>query len=189
MTSTRVRWSVAVKCMAGLVFLSLAVWWFSSYRICEYHGDGHIRDSGVWTYPRYRVELGEIPLFENGEHRFRLAGLPSEEMSLELLVVGKTEKDRAELTRLKTNIAANLKDDKGRVVCKAGGIPSDGQRDTAWILASSDDRAALYNRPCVDVQIHRERSYILELTLTQVDPSSPRAFLVPAFSGGGNELP
>jgi hypothetical protein len=189
MTSARVRWSVTVKWMAGLVFVALAVWCFSSYRISEFYGDGHIRDSGVWTYPRYHVEFSEIPLFENGEHRFRLAGLPSEEMSLELLVVGKTEKDRAERTRLKTDIAASLKDDKGRDVCKAGGIPSDGQQGDAWIRASSDDRAALYNRACVDVQVHRKRSYILELTLTQVDHSSPRAFLVPVFSGGGNELP
>jgi hypothetical protein len=189
MTSARVRWSVAVKWMAGFVLLAFAVWWFSSYRISEYHGDGHIRDSGMWTYPRYHVELGEIPLFEKGEHRFRLAGLPSEEMSLELLVVGKTENDRPELTRLKTNIEATLRDDLGQVVCHAGGVPSDGIRDNAWILASSDDRAALYNHPCVDVQVHKQRSYTLELTLTQVDSTSPKAFLIPVVSGGGNELP
>src|SRR5579864_8597825 len=117
--------SAVAKRVAGLFFLALAIWWFFSYRISEYHGDGHIRDSGVWTYPRYHVELGQIPLFENGVHQFRLAGLPSEEMTLELIVVGKTDKDRAELTTLRTIIEAILKDDQGRVVCKAVGVPSD----------------------------------------------------------------
>jgi hypothetical protein len=183
------NWSAMAKWASGLCFLALAIWWYCSYRISEYHGDGHIRDSGVWTYPRYHVELDQIPLFENDIHRFTLAGLPSEEMTFELIVVGKTDKDRRELTRLKTNIAVSLKDDRGHLVCKAAGIPSDGLQDNAWILTSSDDRAAFYNRPCVDVRIRRQRSYTLELTLSQVDPNSPKAFLVPEISGGGNELP
>jgi hypothetical protein len=180
--------STAGKWAAGLLCLILAIWWFWSYRISDYHGDGHIRDSGVWTYPRYNVELGQIPLFENGVHQFRLAGLPSEEMTLKLIVVGKTEKDTAELTGLNTNIEATLKDDQGRVACKAAGSPSE-LHDNAWILTSSDDRAAFYNRRCVDVEVRRQRSYTLELTLTHVDSSSPKAFLVPVISGGGIELP
>ena len=179
----------SAKWLAGFISLALTLWWFSSYRTSEYRGDGQIRDSGFWTYPRYHVELEKIPFYENGVHQFRLAGLPSEEMSLELVVVGKTDKDRVELTRLKTNIEATLRDDLGHVICKAAGLPSNGIRDNAWILTSSDDRAALYNHPCVDVQIHKQRSYSLELTLTQVDSGSPKAFLVPVISGGGNELP
>jgi hypothetical protein len=179
----------SVKWVAALISLTLALWWFSSYRVSEYHGDGQIRDSGVWTYPRYHVELGKIPFYENGVHQLRLAGLPSEEMSLELVLDGKTDKDRAELTRLKTNIEATLRDDLGKVICNATGVPSDGIRDNAWILTTSNDRASLYNHSCVDVQVHKQTSYTLELTLTRVDSASPKAFLVPVISGGGNELP
>jgi hypothetical protein len=179
----------SAKWVAGFISLALALWWFSSYRISEYRGDGQIRDSGFWTYARYHVELEKIPFYENGVHQFRLAGLPSEEMSLELVVVGKTDKDRVELTRPKTNIEATLRDDLGHVICNAAGLPSDGIRDNAWILTSSNDRAALYNHPCVDVQVHNQRSYTLELTITQVDSASPKASLVPVISGGGNELP
>ena len=124
----------SAKWVAVLIVLAFALWWFSSYRISEYRGDGQIRDSGVWTYLRYHVELGKIPFYENGVHQFRLVGLPSEEMTLELVVDGKSDKDRPELARLKTNIEAILRDDLGKVVCNAGGVPSDGIRDNAWIL-------------------------------------------------------
>jgi hypothetical protein len=143
----------------------------------------------MWTYPRYHVELGQIPLFETGVHRFQLTGLPSEKMTLELVALGKAEKDRAELTGLKTKITATLVDDRGHFVCKASGSPSDGIRENAWILTSSDVSAAFYNHSCADVQIRRRTSYTLELTLTEVDSDSPKTFLAPVIAGGGNELP
>jgi hypothetical protein len=169
--------------------IAFAIWWLWSYRITEYRGDGKITDAGTWNYPRYRIELSQIPFFESSVHQFKLAGLSSGQMTLTLDVVGKTEKNRVELTRLKTRIEATLLDDEGRTVCKAFGIPSDGTRENAWILSSSDISAAFYNQSCVDIDIHRSRSYTLAVRLIEVDPDSPRAYLVPILSGGGNELP
>ena len=181
--------STGAKLIAFSFFIGLAIWWSLSYRITEYRGDGKITDAGAWNYPRYHIELGQIPLFDSGIHEFNLTGLPSEQMTLELVIAGKTGKDRAELTGLKTKIEASLVDNEGRTACKAFGIPSDGIQENAWILTSSSTFAAFYNHACVDVDTRRTRSYTLTVRLTEVDSSSPRAYLVPILSGGGNELP
>jgi hypothetical protein len=181
--------SNGAKIIAFAVLIALGIWWLRSYRITDYRGDGRITDSGTWNYPRYRVELSQIPLFESGIHQFRLAGLPSDQMTLELVVVGKTGKDREELTKLRTRIDASLIDDQGHTVCNASGIPSDGIRENAWILRSTDVSAAFYNQSCVDVVIYTFRSYNLEVKLSEIDAVSPRAYLLPIVSGGGNELP
>jgi hypothetical protein len=181
--------SIVAKLIGVALLLSLAIWWLRSYRISDYRGDGIITDAGTWNYPRYRIELGQIPFCEAGTHQFKLTGLPSEQMTLTLSISGKTDKDRAELTKSKTKIEASLVDSEGHTACKAFGIPSNGIQDNAWILASSETSAAFYHRACVDVDIQRAKSYILTVTVTDLDSDVPRFYVVPVLSGGGNELP
>ncbi len=173
------RRSTGAKLIGFALLIAFAIWWLRSYRITEYRGDGKITDAGTWNYLRYRIELSQIPFFESGVYQFNLAGLPSGKMTLTLDSTGKTEKNRVQLTRLKTRIEATLLDDAGHTVCRAFGIPSDGIRENAWNLSSSDISAAFYNHSCVDIDIHRPRSYTLAVRLTEVDPDSPRAYLVP----------
>ena len=63
---------------------------------------GETRDSGVFSYPRYRIELNQVPLSESGEHRSAFWGVPSEKMSLRFDVVGKTGRNAKELGSLTT---------------------------------------------------------------------------------------
>lgn len=181
--------SRGAKVLGIALLLALVVWWLRSYRISEYRGDGKIRDSGTWSYPRYHIELGQIPLSKTGTYQFKLAGLPSEQMSLKLLITGKTEKDRKELAGLTTKIEATLLDDTGRTVCEAFGVPSDGIQENAWIFTGSDDFAAFWNKSCLEKDIHHTKSYVLIMKLSEIDSRTPDTYLVPTLSGGGNELP
>ena len=169
--------------------MALAVWLLASYRISKFHGDGIISDAGFWSYPRYHVALAPIPFFETGTYKFSLAGLPPEKMTLSLDVPGKSEKDRTKLAKLKNKIDASVVDDQGHVVCKASGFISDGITESGWIITSTNSSAAIYQRACVDMPIHKHRSYILTLSLSDVDSDSNAIYLKPYISGGGNELP
>ncbi len=173
----------------GVISIALILWSVTSYRISRFRGDGVISDSGFWSYPRYHISLAPIPLFEAGAHKFSLTGLPPEEMSLILDVPGKAEKDRVILSKLKNKIDASVVDDKGHVVCKASGFISDGITENGWIITSSDSSAALYQKACVDMSVHRGRTYVLTVSLSDVDSDSKTIYLRPYLSGGGNELP
>ena len=171
------------------MLIALLVWLLWPYNIRAYQGDGTISDSGFWSYPRYRVELAKISFSETGAYRFRLAGLPSEDTTLKLILVDKTDSDRALLTKLKTNISASITDDQNRIVCSVSGYPSDGISEDAWILTSSHTSAALYHRGCVDVKLSHSRIYTLKLQVNLIDPSTPNIYVVPIVTSGGNELP
>jgi hypothetical protein len=174
---------------SGGISVALMIWLLTSYRISEYHGDGAISDSGFWSYPRYSIALDPFPLFETGTHKFLLAGLPREEMSLTLDVLGKSEKDRKMLAKLRNKIEASLVDDEGHVVCKASGNISDGITEKGWIITSTDSSAAVYHRACVDVPVHNHGTYVLTVGLSDVDSDSTAIYVKPYISGGGNELP
>jgi hypothetical protein len=182
---------VTVK-LLKLIAVALAVllvWWLSSYQTWGFHGDGKIRDSGVFTYPRYHVELNQIPFSEAGEHHFSFTGAPPEKMWLQFGIVGKTGRDATELTSLKTEIDVLLQDDQGNVLCTASGVPIQGAKHGGWILTYSSDYAAFYNLACVDLPMSRRRSYALQVGIKSVDDRSPSVFLVPTLLGGGIELP
>ena len=178
-----------VLAACGAISIALIVWLLTSYRISEYHGDGVISDSGFWSYPRYHVALEPIPLFEASIRKYSLAGLPAEEMSLTLDVPGKSEKDRIALSKLRNKIDASVTDDQGHVVCKASGNFSDGIVENGWIITSTDSSAAIYQTVCVDIPIRKHRTYVLTVSLSDVDPDSKAIYLKPYISGGGNELP
>ncbi len=163
----------------------IACWYLLSYHSRAFHEAGAIRDSGVFSYPRYHVELDQIPFSEGGEHRFAFTGAPSEEMWLQFDVVGKTARDAQILERLTTQLDVLLSDDQGKVLCAASGTPA----TRAWILTYSADYAGFYSLSCTNLQINRRSSYILRVELKDADAHSPNIFLRPTLLGGGNELP
>jgi hypothetical protein len=53
--------------------LVVAVWVFS-YRSFEFKGGVGVRDSGVFSYPRYHAQLDDLPLWKSGEYQFIVVG-------------------------------------------------------------------------------------------------------------------
>jgi hypothetical protein len=168
------------------IALGLITCWYSlSYHPRAFRGAGGIRDSGVFSYPRFHVELNQVPLFEDGKHRLAFRGVPSEEMRLQFDVIGKTGQDAKELGSLTTEINVRLSDDQGNVLCTASGTPA----SRAWILTYSADYASFYNLSCGNLRMNRRRSYALQLEVKGADANTPKIFLRPTLLGGGNELP
>src|SRR5271169_6341102 len=85
--------------VAALAVIIVAVIVFS-YHSFEFKGGVGILDSGFFSYPRYRAQLGELPLWKTGEYTFVVRGLPPGPLDLELQVPEATDTDRAELTSL-----------------------------------------------------------------------------------------
>jgi hypothetical protein len=108
----------------GVVALLILGAW-SPWNALRYRGEGKFSDRGFFAYPRYVITFPEMPLFEIGERRFHLQGLPNEEMTLLLYVKGSSGsvEERRRLTNLRTTIDAQLTDSHGGNVCHATGRP------------------------------------------------------------------
>jgi hypothetical protein len=171
--------------IAAIALGLIACWYVFSYHSRAFHGTGAIRDSGVFSYPRYHVELNKVLLSEGGEHHFAFTGVPSEEMWLQFDVVGKTYADAKVLESLTTHIDVLLSDDQGNVLCTASGTPA----TRAWILTSSAGYAGFYSLSCSNLRMNKRRSYTLQLELKDADARLSNTFLRPTLLGGGNELP
>ena len=169
----------------GIALGVVGCWYALSYHSRAFRGDGAIHDSGVFSYPRYHVDLNPASLSEDGEHRYVFTGVPPEEMWLQFDVVGKTAQDATVLGSLTTQISVRLSDDQGSVLCTASGTPA----NRAWILTYSVDYAGFYNPSCTKLRMNRRKSYTLQLEVKGADANSPKAFLRPTLLGGGNEVP
>jgi hypothetical protein len=126
---------ILVVTLSVITLLILSAW--SPWDSFRYHGDGQFSDRGFFSYPRYLVTFSDIQLNQTGEHHFHFRGLPSEEMSLMLLVKDKrvdTWADSAPLANLQVTIEAVLTDDKGHVACRAYGRPAPSNEDGIWVV-------------------------------------------------------
>jgi hypothetical protein len=181
---------------ALLAFAALAVaiaggFWALSYHTFEFKGGIGIRDNGFFSYPRYHAELGELPLWKNGEYPFTVHGLPSDPLDLALEVRDATHADRAELTSLPTSVSVSITDNDGKQICTANGSLSDARdRDHSWwVLASSDASASFWQPSCRQLPISRFKTYTAKVVLSGADDHSPHKMLRLVLQGGGNELP
>jgi hypothetical protein len=131
-----------------------------------------------------------MPLYEAGEYRFRLQGLPSEEMTLMLYVKNSSgsAEERPRLTNLPTSIGAVLTDSHGKDVCRASGRPKDSNEDGIWVLMSGAE-AAYWHWQCNHVPIHLNESYNLVIRVTSADQTPEKVVVTPRLQGGGLELP
>lgn len=188
------RVSAKKKALAVLAFVVLVVgiWWLFSYHKREFKGGVSISDSGFFTYPRYHVKLGTIPLSEPGEYTFNISGLPPAPLSLQLYVLGNSDDNRTDLAQLRSLLEISITDTSGRSLCSASGrLSAAASRSQAsWVLKGGNSVApAFWQSACLDIPIHRHRSYRIVVRLKDVDPHSPRILLEPTLEGGGIELP
>ena len=176
------------KQIAVILLLLLGLAWLLSYRISEFKGDGTISDAGLGSNPRYVVKFDQIPLHQASTHQFHLQGLPFSEMSFRMNILGKSDQDWKALTKLKTKIAVSLDDNRGHVLCSCVGVPTNSELDrNNWILTINDHQASYYHFSCLGIQLSRFKTYTLKISLTDVDPNSPEAYLVPELLDGGDE--
>jgi hypothetical protein len=178
----------------GVVILALTVVvLFVPHPVWSYRGPGTMRDYGLLSYPRYELKLPSISV--DDKHRsFSFTGVPSEEMSLQLYVVGATIETLTPLTKLRTQITAQLFEEATplmprRVLCSATGSPSEGPRDSRWVVTGSYMHAAFWHAQCLRVPMSKERRSTLTLDIAGADSSSRAKVLVPTLEGGGYELP
>jgi len=174
---------------AVAVALAVSLWWLFSYEPSDFRGAAPMRDTGVFSYPRYHATLGDVPLFKAGHYTLRFSGLPSENMALQLYVVDGPDTNRDLLVGLTTELSTYIVDSQGKVLCSAAGTPSNPDPSARWVLMSSGYDAAFWHDHCRDVPFARHTDYTLHLSISDVDPRSPKVLLRATLEGGGNELP
>src|SRR5260370_22287578 len=79
--------------------LAVAIWAFC-YSAFELTGGVGIRDSGFFSYPRYHAQLGDLPLWKDGEYQCIVRALPPDPLDLSLEVVDATDARQTELPSL-----------------------------------------------------------------------------------------
>jgi hypothetical protein len=172
--------------LALVACVIMTLWLADEYPAMRFRGDGKFSGGPIFGYT---IKVPAIPFYRAGEYFFHFRGVPDEEMSLQLYAEGKTYRDREELTHLGTTLDALLVDQKGREVCRATGMPRDGQNDHIWVVMSGFSEAALWHWNCVRMPLNPSASYTLTLRITNVDPKTPRTNLLPVLEGGHLELP
>jgi hypothetical protein len=175
----------------SVVVVLLIMFWAVSYHPSQFKGGVALRDSGFFSYPRYHAQLGDLPLWKEGEYQFTVRGLPPGPLDLKLQVLDSTDANRAELTSLSTNMSVSMTDSSGKEVCEGSGSLSDaGTREhSTWALASSTSQASFWHASCVQVPTSRSKTYIVKVRTSGVDPRSPHSTVRPMLEGGGIELP
>jgi hypothetical protein len=176
---------------AVFVIAIMGGFWAFGYHTFEFKGGIGVSDNGFFSYPRYRAQLGELPLWKSSAYLFTIHGLPPGPLDLALQVRDATHADRAELTSLPASISVAIKDDGGKQICSVSGSLSDAKdRDhSGWVLASSDASASFWQPNCQQLPISRFKTYTVKIVLTGADDRSTRKMIVPVLQGGGNELP
>lgn len=156
------------------------------YPFLRFHGDASFSGGPVLGY---RITMRTIPFNQQGEYVFHFHGLPDEELSLELYVEGKTDKDREELTHLDTKLDALLVDQDDHIVCQASGVPRDGNNERIWVVMSGGSDVAFWHWNCVHMPLKPSVSYTLTLRVSNVDSKTPKINLLPVLEGGHPDLP
>jgi hypothetical protein len=181
----------ALKLASVLIIVLIIVLWTFSYHSFEFKGGLGIHDSGFFSYPRYHAEIGELPLWKDGEYQFAVRGLPTGPLDLMLKVADATDADRTQLTSLSTTVNASITDRSGKDICTATGKLADA-RDRAhstWVLASSASGASFWQPRCQQLPIKRSGTYLIKVAVLGADDRSPHRMLRLILQGGGNELP
>jgi hypothetical protein len=181
----------AMLVLALLVLIVAGSLWAFGYHTFEFKGGIGISDSGFFSYPRYHAEVGELPLWKNGEYSFTVHGLPPGPLDLALRVRDATYADSSELKSLSTSVSVFLTDNDGKQICTANGSLSDA-RDRAhsgWVLTSSDVSASFWHPGCQNLPISRFKTYTAKVVLSGEAARPPDRMVVLQLKGGGEELP
>ena len=145
-----------------------------------------ISDAGFFSNPRYYAQIGHLPMSKAGEYQWRVRGLPPGPLELALPVLEAKDADRAKLSSLLTSVSVTITDSSGNLTCTAKGRLR-ATTDDPWILASHS--TYFWHPRCTNIQTRRFRTYIVKVTVSDVDDRSPNWTMMPVLRGGGNELP
>ena len=152
-----------------------------------FEGDGAIADLGFWSYrPRYRIELQPaLSLTTPGRRQFRFKGVPTDPLSVFLIIQNDGDYQYERLRGLSTMVDLILEDESGRAVCRAVGVLSD------WKLmwSGGGHGGAYWQRQCMDLRLGRREWYTLVVSVSNVDSVSPPLRVSPLLSGGGWDSP
>ena len=173
----------------ALMASALVIMWAVSYHAFEFTGGLGIHDSGFFVYPRYRAQLGEVPLFKDGDYLFKVRGLPPGPLDLVLQVPGSTATDRAALTSVTATVLVSVAGSDGSQLCSAGGGFSDPTNDSGWTLTSSAASASFWSSRCQHLPISRFNTYNVAVRVLGTHEGYPHRTVIPVLQGGGNELP
>jgi hypothetical protein len=173
-----------------IAVLVVSVWAFSYHRF-EFKGGVGVWDSGFFSYPRYHAQLGKLPLWEAGEYRFTVHGLPPGPLDLELRVSDSTYAETTQLASLSTVVSVSIADSSGKEFCSARGRLSEAKLRGlgGWVLESSSSHASFWHPRCQNLPISRFKTYTAKVSVSDVDPHSPQKELMLGLEGGGTELP
>jgi len=163
--------------------IGLAVLLCSSYSPSQFRGDGEIRDTGFWSYPRYHIRFPEVRLDQPGEYEFSCSGLPPVPLTFELSLSGDYAYE--DLAKLATNVTFHMTDDRGSELCRGSGPLSH------WVLrwGGVEDIGGFWHLDCRDAAALGQTTYTVGLTVKDVDAASPALSARPILKGGGNENP
>ena len=157
-----------------------------AYDTSTFEGDGAITDRGFWSFrPRYRIELRpDLSLAAPDRRQFRFRGLPSDSLSLFLVIRDSAGHDYERFRMLSTLVDLTLADNSGTEVCRAVGPLRD------WTLMWSGGRdRAYWQRQCTDLRLQSRDWYTLIVAVRDVDSASPPVSVAPVLSGGGWDSP
>jgi hypothetical protein len=188
--STSARRTLLVLAIVGVGLLVLCEPWAKFF----YHGDGIFSDSTVLNRPRYVIRFNEIPIFQTGKYQYHFRGLPHEEFTLVLHVIGKPPRPDEELKSLQTVIEAVLLDSHGTDACKSSRLrshtlPALNDPDSVWVLSGTAQDPEFWHWQCHNFQAQTRESYELTIRVTQTDPRGEKIVVTPSLEGGGIEFP
>lgn len=168
----------AVVAAVTLVAVVYAAWngeWLF-YTTDQFHGDGTIRlNKGHWPYPDwYSIGFHPVPLDKPGSYRFSFRGVPPGKFSFHLqFPLGPHDSD-ARYADLKTHLGVTLSQVEGPVLGAGSSALNHG-----WHLSQTGSDAQFYHWNTYKLSLRGDRTYELRLTITDVDPKTPRVDALP----------
>ncbi len=180
------RRKVLLTILAILLLALVGVWYFSNYHTWEYSGDGWIDEDMRAIHPTgYYVHFPVLQLSEPGEYTFRCRGLPPVPMSfdLRLVAVDPPFEPVAEGSRKYSELQTRV---RFQVIDKDGGVlhsidaPLRNWRFSPPIFGMG--RRFGYFPHVGPFKFARFTEYTLKLTISDVDPASPRIAVEPALT-------
>ena len=158
------------------------------FRMCVYSpnafsGDGEFSDTGFWSYPRYHLVLPKIQSGADKIYTFSFRGVPRESFYLGLAVADPGHSRLSENVKSSITIGVKLRDERGNTLCEVRSPL------TAWTESWSVTRVLFWNVRCRSLELRRDCSYTVQLTIEADDRSLAPIVFVPILEGGGIETP
>jgi hypothetical protein len=174
--------AIAVVAMSLLLLLVLVV---IPYHASRLSGDAQIRDSGVWSHPRYTISFPKIEVADHAAYRYRVMGLPESLLTFTLRLVDSSSTIGAspEVDTQGWHLTVSISDSRGRRIYGASAVLSE------WIAARSVDDVRIWHPDLRDLSFDMHKKYLLEILWVGPVGDQSGLLFIPELSGGGIELP